>query len=212
MREIDVSLTHSHTMAGAACVVGSTTTDRLEPLYTAAEMRAAEERYPRLPGQRARADGARRRRGRLRGRSRASPTRGRFAVVCGGGSNGGDGRVAARVCARQGATRRDRRVEGADVVVDALFGTGFHGDAAARGGGADRAHQRGRRAGRLGGRPVRRRRLDGRGRRRGGAGDADRHLRTGRSSGSTSHPARSTPGRSSWRTSDSSRPRPSIGS
>ena len=67
-----------------------------EPLYTAAEMRAAEERYPRYPDSipelMERAGTAVAREAML-----AYPEARRFACVCGGGSNGGDGRVAARV-------------------------------------------------------------------------------------------------------------------
>ena len=67
-----------------------------EPLYTAEEMRAAEERYPGYPEtvpelmERAGAAVARE-------ALAAFPDARSFAVVCGGGSNGGDGRVAARL-------------------------------------------------------------------------------------------------------------------
>ena len=89
---------------------------------------AAEERYPRYPDsipelmERAGAAVAHE-------ALRAFPDARRFACVCGGGSNGGDGRVAARVL--RGAGREaDETTEpaGYDVVVDALFGTGFHGE------------------------------------------------------------------------------------
>ena len=97
-----------------------------EPLYTADEMRAAEARYPGYPGtapdlmEHAGAAVARE-------AMRAFPRARRFAVVCGGGSNGGDGRIAARVLREAGrdAVETDDP-SGADVVVDALFGTGFH--------------------------------------------------------------------------------------
>jgi NAD(P)H-hydrate epimerase len=100
----------------------------LEPLYTAAEMRAAEERYPNYPDsvpelmERAGTAVARE-------AMRAFPEAARFACVCGGGSNGGDGRVAARVLREAGLVADETNdVEGYDVVVDALFGTGFRGE------------------------------------------------------------------------------------
>jgi len=99
-----------------------------EPLYTAAEMRAAEERYPGYPDtvpelmERAGAAVA-------RYALDAFPEARRYAVVCGSGSNGGDGRVAARLLREAGRDAVETNaVEQADVVVDALFGTGFHGE------------------------------------------------------------------------------------
>ena len=100
----------------------------LDPLYTAAEMRAAEERYPgypeSIPELMERAGSAV-----AREAMRAYPTAKRFACVCGGGSNGGDGRVAARVLREAGLVADETdEVAGYDVIVDALFGTGFHGE------------------------------------------------------------------------------------
>jgi NAD(P)H-hydrate epimerase len=91
-------------------------------------MRAAEARYPGYPATTAelmeRAGAAV-----AREAMRAYPRARRFAVVCGGGSNGGDGRVAARVLCEAGRDAVETEdVAGADVVVDALFGTGFHGE------------------------------------------------------------------------------------
>jgi hydroxyethylthiazole kinase-like uncharacterized protein yjeF len=103
-------------------------TESYEPLYTAAEMRAAEEAYPRYPDsipelmERAGTAVANE-------AMRAFPAARSFACVCGGGSNGGDGRVAARVLREAGHVAEETHddLDGYDVVVDALFGTGFRG-------------------------------------------------------------------------------------
>jgi ADP-dependent NAD(P)H-hydrate dehydratase / NAD(P)H-hydrate epimerase len=103
-------------------------TELYEPLFTAAEMRAAEERYPNYPDSipelMERAGAAVAREAML-----AFPAARSFACVCGGGSNGGDGKVAARVLRDAGLVADETNdVEGYDVVVDALFGTGFQGE------------------------------------------------------------------------------------
>jgi hydroxyethylthiazole kinase-like uncharacterized protein yjeF len=106
-----------------------------EPLYTAAEMREAEERYPGYPDtvpelmERA-------------GRAVAEviledyEDAHRITVVCGPGNNGGDGRVAASVLERAGREVRiveskpedeEKDLGDPDLIVDALFGTGFEG-------------------------------------------------------------------------------------
>jgi ADP-dependent NAD(P)H-hydrate dehydratase / NAD(P)H-hydrate epimerase len=96
-----------------------------EPLYTADEMRAAEEGHDVATLM----DRA--------GRAVAEEVMRRFpeardvAAVCGGGANGGDGRIACEVLAGQG--RDARAVEPGeslgepDVVLDALLGTGLRG-------------------------------------------------------------------------------------
>ncbi|MBA2568855.1 MAG: NAD(P)H-hydrate dehydratase [Actinobacteria bacterium] len=97
----------------------------LEPLYTADEMQAAEGRYPGSDEELmeragcAVADEAMRR----------WPDAKRFVALCGSGKNGGDGRIAVELLRAAG---RDAEAagepQGADVVLDALFGTGFHGE------------------------------------------------------------------------------------
>ena len=99
-----------------------------EPLYSADEMRAAEERYPAYPDSipelMERAGAAVAREAML-----AFPTARSFACVCGGGSNGGDGRIAARILREAGHVADETtEPDGYDVVIDALFGTGFHGE------------------------------------------------------------------------------------
>jgi hydroxyethylthiazole kinase-like uncharacterized protein yjeF len=97
----------------------------LDPLYTAAEMKAAEaghdvEELMTRAG-RAVAEEAMRR----------FPEARRFVAVCGGGANGGDGRIALGVLEESGRAARsaeDAPLEEADVIIDALFGTGFHGE------------------------------------------------------------------------------------
>ena len=93
--------------------------DALEPLYTAEEMKAAEEGHD--------VDELMARAGRAVADEILSrfPTARTFSAVCGRGANGGDGRIAAELLRSNGW--EERAVGDADVVVDALFGTGFHG-------------------------------------------------------------------------------------
>jgi NAD(P)H-hydrate epimerase len=90
------------------------------PLYTADEMRAAEEGHD--------VDAMMERAGRAVADVvlRRYPDARRIAAVCGKGANGGDGRIALRLLADAGRETSEE-LDGADVVIDALFGTGFHG-------------------------------------------------------------------------------------
>ncbi|NUT54567.1 MAG: bifunctional ADP-dependent NAD(P)H-hydrate dehydratase/NAD(P)H-hydrate epimerase, partial [Thermoleophilia bacterium] len=94
-----------------------------EPLYTAEEARRAEEGHD--------VEELMERAGLAVAREVATrfPLARRIAVVCGGGSNGGDGRIAARILREEGRDAVETTdVADADVIVDALFGTGFHGE------------------------------------------------------------------------------------
>jgi ADP-dependent NAD(P)H-hydrate dehydratase / NAD(P)H-hydrate epimerase len=94
----------------------------LEPLYIADEMRAAEaghdvaqlmERAGRAVAEQV---------------LERFPDARRIVGVCGGGANGGDGRIALRLLKEAGREAGESHdLAGADVVVDALLGTGFHG-------------------------------------------------------------------------------------
>jgi hydroxyethylthiazole kinase-like uncharacterized protein yjeF len=91
-----------------------------EPLYTAEEMKAAEAGHdvPTLMERagRAVADEALRR----------FPDARSFGAVCGGGANGGDGKIALDVLRAAGREAAEG-VRG-EVMIDALFGTGFRGE------------------------------------------------------------------------------------
>jgi ADP-dependent NAD(P)H-hydrate dehydratase / NAD(P)H-hydrate epimerase len=105
-----------------------------EPLYTAAEMRAAEARFPGYPDS---APELMERAGALAAAVALESffSARRYTVVCGGGSNGGDGRIAARHLEAAGKEVRlvdakagETDLGEPDVIVDALFGTGFAGE------------------------------------------------------------------------------------
>ncbi len=107
----------------------------LEPLATASEMRAAEQRHPGYPASMAE---LMERAGTAVGHftRRRFPDARRLTIVCGSGSNGGDGRIAADWLRAGGADvtvvdakpEDEEKVLGSpEVLVDALFGTGFSG-------------------------------------------------------------------------------------
>jgi ADP-dependent NAD(P)H-hydrate dehydratase / NAD(P)H-hydrate epimerase len=105
----------------------------LQPLYTADEMRAAEERYPGFPDTAAELMN---RAGTQAAQVALQTYHGaaRWSVVAGRGSNGGDGRIMAARLEAAGKTVRvvdatsdASELGDADVLVDALFGTGFTG-------------------------------------------------------------------------------------
>jgi ADP-dependent NAD(P)H-hydrate dehydratase / NAD(P)H-hydrate epimerase len=90
----------------------------LEPLYTAEEMKAAEAGHD--------VDAMMQRAGAAVAEElmRRFPDARRIALHAGGGANGGDGRIAAEILQAQGREVVD---EHADVLVDALLGTGLKG-------------------------------------------------------------------------------------
>jgi ADP-dependent NAD(P)H-hydrate dehydratase / NAD(P)H-hydrate epimerase len=105
----------------------------LEPLYTAAEMRTAEERYPGTVEELMERAG----RSVAEHALRDFPEARSFTVVCGSGSNGGDGKVAARALEAAGKDVRvveakpedeEKELGSPHVLIDALFGTGFEGE------------------------------------------------------------------------------------
>jgi ADP-dependent NAD(P)H-hydrate dehydratase / NAD(P)H-hydrate epimerase len=94
----------------------------VEPLYTAAEMKAAEAGHDvdvlMKRAARAVADAVR----------EHYPQARRVRAICGKGANGGDGRIAVRLLREAGLDAEEStEIADADVVIDALFGTGFSG-------------------------------------------------------------------------------------
>ena len=92
----------------------------LEPLYTAAEMKAAEEGHD-VEAMMERAGSA------VAAAVGRDYPGARVVAVCGKGANGGDGRIAARKLGAEVVEVGDP-LPPADVVVDAIFGTGSHGE------------------------------------------------------------------------------------
>ena len=92
----------------------------LEPLYTAEEMKAAEAGHD-VPAMMERAG-----RAVAEEALRRFPDAEAFGAVCGGGANGGDGRIALEVLRATG--RKVEESASGDVLIDALFGTGFRGE------------------------------------------------------------------------------------
>ncbi|PWU21543.1 MAG: NAD(P)H-hydrate dehydratase [Candidatus Rokuibacteriota bacterium] len=92
----------------------------LEPLYTSAEMKAAEEGHDvavlMARAGRAVAEEALRR----------YPEARSFSALCGKGANGGDARIALELLREAG--RQAEEGVGGEVIIDGLFGTGFQGE------------------------------------------------------------------------------------
>jgi hydroxyethylthiazole kinase-like uncharacterized protein yjeF len=93
-----------------------------EPLYTAEEMRAAEQGHE--------VETLMERAGRAVAEAvlRHYPQARRIAGICGKGANGGDGRIALRILEEAGRQTSDELSGEVDLVLDALFGTGFRGE------------------------------------------------------------------------------------
>jgi NAD(P)H-hydrate epimerase len=92
----------------------------LEPLYTAEEMKAAEAGHD-VEAMMERAGSAV-----AAAVSRDYPGA-RVVAACGKGANGGDGRIAAQKLGAE-VVEVGAALPAADVVIDAIFGTGFHGE------------------------------------------------------------------------------------
>ncbi|TML53601.1 MAG: NAD(P)H-hydrate dehydratase [Actinobacteria bacterium] len=91
-----------------------------EPLYTAEEMKAAEEGHD-VEAMMERAGAA------VAAVVARDHPGARVVAVCGKGANGGDGRIAAAKLAAEVA-EVGAELPAGDVVIDAIFGTGFHGE------------------------------------------------------------------------------------
>ena len=92
----------------------------LEPLYAADEMKAAEAGHD-VDALMERAGGA------VAAAVARDYPGARVVAVCGKGANGGDGRIAAQKLGAE-VIEVGAELPEADVVIDAIFGTGFHGD------------------------------------------------------------------------------------
>jgi ADP-dependent NAD(P)H-hydrate dehydratase / NAD(P)H-hydrate epimerase len=92
----------------------------LEPLYTADEMKAAEAGHD-VEAMMERAGGA------VAATVARDYPGARAVSVCGKGANGGDGRIAAQKLGAE-VVELGAELRAADVVIDAIFGTGFHGE------------------------------------------------------------------------------------
>ena len=112
---VDLSMTHSRELAQAVAVASDR---RLEPLYTAEEMRAAEAGHD--------VDAMMQRAGAAVAEEvmRRFPDARRIAIHAGGGANGGDGQIAGELLVAAGREIVDERP---DVIIDALLGTGMKG-------------------------------------------------------------------------------------